>query len=122
MLINIIISVILVIKYGIVGVAIGTLVSMAYRTVYLAWYLKGNIINRKLSFFVKHIGVDVFTSVAIFLATSFIKISSLNYLQWFFMALKVGIIGLAICILVNYIVYREQGTRFVNKIGRRFRK
>ncbi len=44
--INIVVSVVLVFNFGLIGVAIGTLAAMAYRTVYLAWYLSRNIIYR----------------------------------------------------------------------------
>ena len=40
MILNILISVILVFKFQLVGVAIGTLVAMLYHTVYFAWYLR----------------------------------------------------------------------------------
>ncbi|NLA84082.1 MAG: sugar isomerase, partial [Clostridiales bacterium] len=39
MLLNIIISIALVFRWGLVGVAIGTFIAMAYRTCYLALYL-----------------------------------------------------------------------------------
>jgi O-antigen/teichoic acid export membrane protein len=51
---NIIISVITVVKYGLIGVAIGTLVAMLYRTCYMVRYLSKNIIYRKQTFFIKH--------------------------------------------------------------------
>lgn len=41
---NIVISVVLVINFGLVGVAVGTLIAIFYRLCYLWRYLKGNII------------------------------------------------------------------------------
>lgn len=119
MVINILISIIAVKSYGLVGVAIGTLVAMAYRTVYLAWYLSGNIINRKLSFFTKHILVDVLSVVCIVLATCWIKIGDLSYLNWILMALKVGVIGILITIAINLLFYRDHTIKQINKYLKR---
>src|SRR5690625_4382239 len=44
--INIIVSLTFVNIFGLVGVALGTLVSMSYQTVYLVFYLSKNIIYR----------------------------------------------------------------------------
>ena len=52
-LLNIIISLILVFKIGIIGVVIGTLISMIYRTIYQVVFLKNNILNRNVSIFLK---------------------------------------------------------------------
>lgn len=52
-IINILLSVTLVLKLGIIGVALGTLVAMTYRTMYLVNYLSKNILFRsKKCFFV----------------------------------------------------------------------
>lgn len=59
--INVVVSVILVFKFSLIGVAIGTLAAMAYRTVYLALYLRKNILYRKLRYFFKHLLVDACT-------------------------------------------------------------
>ena len=45
--INILVSVILIHRFGIIGVLIGTVVSSCYRTVYLIGYVNKNIIKRK---------------------------------------------------------------------------
>ncbi len=50
---NIAISIVLVNMIGLVGVAIGTLVAMTYRTIYQVIYLKKHILHRKISIFVK---------------------------------------------------------------------
>ncbi|MDV7750959.1 polysaccharide biosynthesis C-terminal domain-containing protein [Enterococcus faecium] len=57
--INIIVSVILVYKFGLIGVAVGTFVAMLYRTIYFVKYLTSNILYRKISIFVKHLITDM---------------------------------------------------------------
>lgn len=52
-LLNIGISIALVRRVGLSGVAIGTLVAMVFRTIYSAWYVSKHIMYRPLIKFVK---------------------------------------------------------------------
>ena len=101
------ISIALVWWQGLIGVAIGTAVSMIYRTVYLVYYLSGNILLRKNVYFFKNLTVDVLSSILMILATVWIKLGALNYLSWIFMAVKVGIICLLISLVINAIFYKK---------------
>lgn len=108
---NLLTAIILVLKFGLVGVAVGTLVAMIYRTCYLAWYISRNVINRSLWPFVKHLCVD-FIAVAIFLwliiyffgAITEIKYSS--YLEWVLDAAKILALGIVSVGLVNVVFYK----------------
>lgn len=53
--INIILSTVLVWRYGLIGVAVGTLVAMMYRTIYLVFYLSRNLLKRSVRIFVKNV-------------------------------------------------------------------
>lgn len=107
MTLNIVISVALVFWFGLVGVAVGTLISMSYRTVYFAVYLRKNILGRKLIFFLKHIFVDILCVCCMVASTYWIKLSTVSYFSWFIMALECSCICLFITILVNVIFYRK---------------
>lgn len=122
MSINILLSVLLVSKFGLIGVAIGTMVAMAYRTMYLAYYLAHNIINHKFSYFVKHIIVDSLSMIIIALATFNISLKSLSYLSWFILAIKVFIITSVIITIINIIFYRKYFLNIIFTIGKKFRK
>lgn len=50
MVINLSISILFVFKFGLNGVAIGTLAAMLYHTTYFAWFLRNHILNRPLEF------------------------------------------------------------------------
>lgn len=50
--INLGVSLLLVKPFGLVGVALGTLLAMTYRTVYMVWYLSRNILHRPMRLFV----------------------------------------------------------------------
>jgi O-antigen/teichoic acid export membrane protein len=102
---NVIISIVLVIPFGLLGVAIGTLVAMVYQTVYEAWYLRTHIMHRPFSIFVKHIFVDALTAVLAIMLTRRITFVNQTWLAWGVMALKVSIITLTITIISNIVFY-----------------
>lgn len=122
MFINIILSVILVIKWGLVGVTIGTLIAMAYHTIYFAYYLREHILYRKISIFFKHLFVDVIIVVCVILFTKFIKLSSITYIAWIIMAIKVSVISFAITFIMNVIVYKKSVQHMVRLIKNYFVK
>ena len=65
---NIVISVILIQKLGLLGIAIGTLAGMAYRMVYQVIYLKNYVINRGIVLFLKRLvlcGIEIAVSLII---------------------------------------------------------
>ena len=84
MILNVVISIGLVFWLGLIGVAIGTMISVTYRTVYFALYLRKNILKRRFTLFVKHILVDIVTVVCMVAATFWIKLSAVNYFAWIF--------------------------------------
>lgn len=118
-IVNLVASIISVSKYGLVGVAIGTLIAMLYRTCYLAWYLSRNIIKRKLYLFVIHCIVDVLNMIMIILCTKSFFLRTVGYFEWFILALKVGTIGLIITLLINYFFYRQHFKCLLKKIHRK---
>lgn len=104
--INIIISVVLVVRFGLIGVAIGTLAAMLYRTTYLAWYLSKNILKRNLKHYFKHIIADcIFVLIAVALNCR-ITLGEATYLVWIWMAVKVSFISLLVLVAVNLVAYR----------------
>ena len=120
--INIVVSIVLVRKYGIYGVAAGTLAAMLYRTVYLAWYLGEAILYRPFYKFINHILIDL-AVVGVSYAICANHISYVNsYLDWIRMALPVSIIVFAIAICTNCVFYKKEfrlGISIIKKrIGR----
>ena len=116
MVLNIVISIILVINLGLEGVAIGTLVAMGYHTVYFVIYLKNNILNRRLSFFIKNFMVDSMIFVLSYVSTRFIHFADVTYSSWILFAFKVSVICFAITLLVNIIFYYDKFRIITRKI------
>jgi len=112
--INILISVVSVSRYGLIGVAIGTLVAMSYRTVYLAFYLRKDILYRPIKYFMKHIAVDGCIFFAAYFTTNNFSMGNLSYFSWIMMAVKIaGVIGM-ITIVANLLFYPKYMKRVIN--------
>lgn len=122
--INIIVSVVLVFNFGLIGVAIGTLAAMAYRTIYLAWYLSRSIIYRPLKHFLKHILTDTVCVVLLFgivkLFSAFFTLGQISYASWMLLAVKVGCAALLSAVAVNMILYRQEVFNMIKRIGFKF--
>ena len=105
--INILLSVALVINYGLVGVAIGTIAAIAFRTLHYALYINKNILFKSSFGFFKHLFVDVLTATGFYFATVWIPKEAANYGEWLLLAVKTGVICLAVCVLINLVFYRK---------------
>lgn len=116
MFLNIIVSVVLVFKFQLLGVAIGTLAAMLYHTVFFAWYLRKNIINRPFYHFVKHMIVDIVSGVLGFIATSWLTMSNVTYGSWILFAVIVAAIVGVITLMLNLLVYRKEFAYLLNKV------
>lgn len=104
---NIVISIIGVKQFGLIGVALGTLAAMVYQTVWMAWYNSKNFIQWPMKNFFKQIGVDAVSAVGITFFTSCFALSSVNYISWIVLSIKVTIVGLLVIVAVNAIFYRR---------------
>lgn len=119
MIINLSLSVALVFKFELNGVAVGTLVAMLYHTTYFAWFLRKNILSRPFIVYLKYLLTDIVIAITCIIATSGIALATLSYLSWVVMAVKVSIICALICVLMNLIFYRNMFGRLAKFIGKR---
>ena len=104
---NIVISVLLVIKYGLVGVAAGTLVALFYQTIWMAGYISKNLIYWPVKNFIKQCFVDLLSVILCSMATTWIPLVSFTYISWVILAIEVFMIWIVIVFLVNYLIYRK---------------
>lgn len=119
---NIAISIVCVMQFGLIGVAIGTLAAMVYQTVWMAWYNSKNFIQWPMKSFFKQMAVDAVSAVGIFVAGSCFAMSTVSYLSWIILATKVTIIGLFIVLGANIVFYRQNIQVIFLKMKRFFRK
>ena len=120
MILNIVVSIATVKMWGLVGVAIGTLIAMAYQTVWMAKYDSKNIICWPFKNFLKQCGVDAITVIIASLATFKTPMLSVSYVSWFLLAIEAFGIWLIISIVINTIFYRERVLSIFIRVKRRF--
>ena len=100
-IINIAVSIAFVFLWGLVGVAIGTIVAMSYRLLFLVYYLSKNILNRSPWYFVRLIICDSVVFASIYLVSYFMNISCSTYWGFILNGFLVFAIGLGICLAIN---------------------
>ena len=121
---NLIISIVLVFKLGMIGVAIGTLVAMTIRTIEFMYHTSKYILKRRLIENVKRVIILALETLIIvpicFYISSFIEVNS--YINWIGLAAIVGIISLLGVGIVNSIIYRKDLKDLLNMIKRIFKR
>ncbi len=115
--INVIISLMVVIKFGLIGVSVGTISAIAYRTLYLVFYLKKNILFHNPLIFFKNIAVDIIIASIVLFSTRSFVLNSVSYTSWSIMAIKVFLITFLVTFIINVIFNRKmlKSTLFIIK-------
>ena len=110
---NILISVATVKLWGLVGVAIGTFVAMAYQTVWMAYYNSKILVKRPVSEFIKQLFVDAISVVVGIMASFWIKMPTISYIGWLFLAVITLVIWSLIILIINSLLYRDKIKRLI---------
>lgn len=113
---NVVVSILAVKAWGLVGVAIGTLIAMGYQTIWMAWYDSKNLIKWPFKNFVKQLLVDIGTVAVCGVASSIFSMQTVNYLGWFINAIEVAIVWLVLMIFINLIFYKDKVLRLFNSV------
>lgn len=113
---NIVITVSLVFKFGLVGTAIGTLVAMLYHTCYFVWYLRKNILERPVTHFLKYVSVDALVVVGSYFATKIFTFAGESYGSWMIFAVEVAVTVIGVSGILNLILFRIQIKDAVNLV------
>lgn len=116
---NITVSVLVVYYWGLVGVAAGTLVAMAYQTLWLAKYNSQNLIRWPLKNVIKQFLTDAVTAGAIIGIGTLMKMKAVSYAGWAILAIQVALMALVIVILINIVFYREKTTWLFKKLKKK---
>lgn len=111
---NVVFSVVTVYFWGLIGVAIGTLLAMLYQTFWMAWYNSKHFIRWKLSAFFRQLTVDFITLVLMVTATYFLKLNKENFISWTVLAIEVSAMCFAISLGLNLIFYPDKLKQLYN--------
>lgn len=106
---NIIISIILVFKFGIIGVAIGTIVAMTIRTIEFMYHNSKHILKRNVFKSFMWLPIIVVETLIACLICNFVITNSYgNYLEWGINALIVLAVSLLVVLPINAITHKEE--------------
>jgi O-antigen/teichoic acid export membrane protein len=105
---NLLISIFAVSRWGLVGIAIGTLIAMCYQTVWMMIYATNKLIKCSTLHVLKQWIVDIAAVLLIYAATSGIVLQEVSYLGWFFMAVKVAVIAVVCSAAALCLFYPKQ--------------
>ena len=120
-IINIVLSLILTPIFGIVGVAIGTLVAMLLRTVYQAYYLKNNIVYRDFKKFIKYLIVFFSTSIVVsIISINILNLQNYTILGWIFNAVIISIILIFSLVIVSILFFNKEFKSILKFITRKY--
>ena len=120
-MINILISVAFVKAWGLIGVAIGTLVSMLYQTIWMAVYCAKNLVKRSIAAFSKQLMVDILTVCIYWLVPLPRLLTNINYFSWLRLAALTAIIFLSISAGMNFLLYKQFFIKLSRRIVRKCR-
>lgn len=120
---NITISIILVQFYGIIGVIIGTIVSMLIRTSEFIYHSNKFILKRNIFDSLKKIICIVITVLIVWLLSSeIITFKEVSYISWFINAIIIFVIALFITILINLVINYKQCKDILRVLKNRIEK
>ena len=104
--VNIIISIILVKKFGIIGVTIGTIVAMLIRTIEFVYHTNKYILKRNILDNVKKIFIVIIETVVIFALFRITpQLQNTSYVNWGINAIVTTIEASLVTIIINGVVY-----------------
>lgn len=116
-ILNLSISIILVIKIGLIGVAIGTLVGSIFRTLQYGIYLSRNIIVRSNWLFYTKIVISLLETMIIYIISSiFINISNVSYFGWISYAINIFMLSIAIVCMGSFLFYRKDTISIIKRL------
>lgn len=108
-LVNLVLSVILVQKFGIIGVTIGTIIAMLIRTCEFVYHSNRYILNRSIWKSVDKIFLVIIDTVVIIIISKCIPmINNVNYISWVINAIMIAISSFIIVFITNYVFYRNE--------------
>lgn len=121
---NILISILLVNRFGIIGVTIGTLFAMSVRTIEFMYHTAKYILYRDMKYAFIHLLITIIETAIIFIISKLIirGVIFTSYIVWIKYAVIVFIIASIIILTINCLIYRKQTKETINIIKRNFKK
>jgi hypothetical protein len=114
---NIVISIVLVFKFGIIGVTIGTIVAMIIRTIEFIYHTNKYILKRNIFESIKKVFLIVIETIIIFILFKITpQIENTSYVTWSINAIIVSIEACIVTVLLNIMMYQKDMKKIFNKV------
>lgn len=113
---NILFSIMTVKAWGLIGVAIGTLVAMIYQTIWLAIYDSKHFVFCPLKNTAKQFLIDGLSVFFVVMISAHISLKETSYISWIYIAIQVAIEILVVIMAINFCFYRDKVILLVNMI------
>lgn len=108
-IVNIVLSVVLVWKFGIIGVTIGTIVAMTIRTIEFMYHTNKKILDRNLVISFKKLLVIIIETISIFSLCKFLPyLNNTSYVNWGINAIMTFFVSFIIVGIINYLLYKKE--------------
>lgn len=116
-IINVVFSVILIFKYGMVGVAIGTLIAMIYRTIDLFCYSDRVILKRSKSKSFLIVLISAAEIVLVYAISMLMPIGNVTtYLGWIKYGILIFCISSLVVFCISWILYKRDVVRMFESV------
>lgn len=113
---NVIVSIFLVKVWGLIGVAIGTLIAMGYQTIWMALYNSKYLIKWSFVNVIKQLLIDILCVLIGIMSTRCFELKAVNYYAWFCLAMKTSSVWILCILLVNIAFCRNRMLKIWGKI------
>jgi len=112
---NIVISIILVWNFGIIGVAIGTIVAMTIRTIEFIYHTNKYILKRNIFISLKKIILIIIETIFITFICNLVPfVNNISYFNWLTNALITLLIASLITITINLLFFKKEFKYIIN--------
>lgn len=120
-IINIVISVGMVYKFGLIGVAIGRLSGSMFRFIYYVVYISKHLVARNIILFARRFIVNAFNFILVFFTGyNIIRLVDIDdYLKWGMCSCFIALVSVIITVFINYLAYRTTLKTALRRIIRR---
>lgn len=106
---NLFISLLLVRKYGLIGVAIGTSISIIIRCIEFIIFTSKNILKRRINITFSRVILSIFEFFIIFIiGGNIINFTEVSYLNWIYNGIKIFVFSTIIVVPINILFYKKE--------------
>lgn len=122
-LVNIILSIIFVKKYGMVGIVIGTTAAMTIRTIEFIFHTNKYILKRHYGDTFKKIGILIGETILLVILSRFIPmLENISYLNWIINGIMVFVLTSFVVLSINFLLYKDEFYLFFNSIAKAIKR